>query len=37
MLRVDEERSAIVIKGSIPGKPGGLLEIMPAKIVGKNA
>lgn len=33
---VDAEKGAIVVKGSLPGKPGNLLEIAPAKIVGKN-
>jgi large subunit ribosomal protein L3 len=30
------ERRAIVLKGSIPGKPGGVVEITPCKIVGTN-
>lgn len=25
-----------MLHGSVPGKPGNLLEITPAKIVGKN-
>jgi large subunit ribosomal protein L3 len=36
VLLVDTELGAVVVKGSVPGKPGGLLEITPAKIVGKN-
>ncbi|KAK9827647.1 hypothetical protein WJX81_003535 [Elliptochloris bilobata] len=32
VLMVDTEESAIVVKGSIPGKPGGLVEITPHKI-----
>ncbi|KAK9827040.1 hypothetical protein WJX74_004450 [Apatococcus lobatus] len=36
ILRVDEELNLIVVIGSVPGKPGNLLEIAPAKIVGKN-
>lgn len=36
VLAVDAERGAIVVKGSVPGKPGNLLEISPAKIVGKT-
>ena len=36
VLMVDKERGAVVVKGSVPGKPGNLLEITPAKIVGKN-
>jgi large subunit ribosomal protein L3 len=36
VLKVDGERGAIVVKGSVPGKPGALLELAPAKVVGKN-
>lgn len=36
VLKVDLERKAIVVKGVIPGKAGGVLEITPAKLVGKN-
>lgn len=35
IVRVDEERNLLLIKGAIPGKPGGLLNIAPAKKVGK--
>ena len=33
---VDSEKRAIVVGGSVPGKPGNILEITPAKIVGVN-
>eukprot|EP01025_Chloroclados_australasicus_P054875 TRINITY_DN6555_c1_g1_i1.p2 TRINITY_DN6555_c1_g1~~TRINITY_DN6555_c1_g1_i1.p2 ORF type:complete len:284 (-),score=29.17 TRINITY_DN6555_c1_g1_i1:162-977(-) len=36
VMMVDPEAGAIVVKGQVPGKPGGLLEIAPAKIIGKN-
>lgn len=36
VLLVDKEHNALVVKGSVPGKQGNLLEITPAKIVGKN-
>lgn len=36
VIKVDEERGAIVVHGSVPGKPGNVLEITPAKIVGKT-
>ena len=36
IMMVDAERGAIVVKGSVPGKPGNILEITPAKQVGKN-
>lgn len=35
VVRVDPERNLILIKGAVPGKPGGLLSIAPANIVGK--
>lgn len=35
IVRVDEERNLLLVKGSVPGVEGGLLEIRPANIVGK--
>jgi hypothetical protein len=32
VLKVDLERRAIVVQGSVPGKAGNLLEIAPAKV-----
>ncbi len=34
ILKVDSERNLLVVKGSVPGKPGSLLNIRPAKRVG---
>ena len=28
--------NALLVKGSVPGKPGNVLRVTPAKIVGKN-
>jgi large subunit ribosomal protein L3 len=36
IVKIDTELRAILIKGAVPGKPGNLLRITPAKIVGKN-
>lgn len=36
VVRVDAERNVLLIKGSVPGKPGALLNIQPATIVGEN-
>jgi large subunit ribosomal protein L3 len=36
VLVVDAELNAIVVKGAIPGKAGNTVEILPAKVVGKN-
>ena len=35
VVRVDMERNLILIKGAVPGKPGALVQIMPAKKVGR--
>lgn len=35
VVRVDTERNILLIKGAVPGKPGALLSITPAKKVGK--
>lgn len=34
ILKVDEEHNLLVVKGSVPGKPGALLSIRPARRVG---
>ena len=34
VVQVDPERNLLLIKGAVPGKPGALLSITPAKIVG---
>lgn len=35
VVRVDAQRNLLLIKGAVPGKPGTLLSISPAKVVGK--
>jgi large subunit ribosomal protein L3 len=35
VVRVDSDRNLILIKGGVPGKPGTLLSIVPANIVGQ--
>jgi large subunit ribosomal protein L3 len=35
VVRIDSERNLILIKGAVPGKPGTLLNITPAKKFGK--
>jgi large subunit ribosomal protein L3 len=35
VVRVDADRNLLLIKGSIPGKPGTLVSVVPAKKVGK--
>ncbi|NJM65171.1 MAG: 50S ribosomal protein L3 [Acaryochloris sp. RU_4_1] len=35
VVQVDAERNLLLIKGSVPGKPGALLNIRPATIVGQ--
>ena len=34
VVQVDAERNLLLIKGAVPGKPGALLSITPANIVG---
>lgn len=34
VVRIDADNNLLVVKGAIPGKPGGLLSIAPANIVG---
>lgn len=36
VVRVDAERNLLLIKGAVPGKPGALLNIVPAKVVGRK-
>jgi large subunit ribosomal protein L3 len=37
VIQVDPERNLLVVKGSVPGKPGTLLDIRPARRVGSKA
>lgn len=34
IVRVDAERNLLLIKGAVPGKPGALVNVVPAKVVG---
>lgn len=36
VVQVDSERNLLLIKGSIPGKPGALVDVVPANIVGQK-
>ncbi|CAJ1972953.1 unnamed protein product [Sphenostylis stenocarpa] len=36
IVKIDKDLNVVMIKGALPGKPGNLLRITPAKIVGKN-
>lgn len=36
VVKVDTERNLILIKGALPGKPGALVNILPATIVGQK-
>lgn len=37
VVQVDAEQNVLLIRGAVPGKPGTLLTIAPANIVGVNA
>lgn len=36
VMQVRADLNAILVKGAVPGKPGSILQIAPAKIVGVN-
>lgn len=36
IVRVDSERNLLLVKGAVPGKPGALVNIVPAKVVGRS-
>lgn len=36
IIKIDTDLRIVMIQGALPGKPGNLLRITPAKIVGKN-
>ena len=36
VVKVDDEKNLIIVKGSVPGKPGALLNIKPNNKVGNN-
>ena len=36
VVSVDAERNLLLIRGAVPGKPGALLNIRPANIVGQS-
>ncbi|KAG2720733.1 hypothetical protein I3843_02G038400 [Carya illinoinensis] len=36
IVKIDKDLNVVMIKGAVPGKPGNLLRLAPAKIVGKN-
>lgn len=36
IVKIDSDLRIVMINGAVPGKPGNLIRITPAKIVGKN-
>lgn len=36
IIKIDNDLRVLIIKGAVPGKPGNLIRVAPAKIVGKN-
>lgn len=36
VLKVDTDRKAIIVKGTVPGKAGNVVEVVPAKLPGVN-
>ncbi len=37
VIKVDNHKNLLIVKGSVPGKPGSLLNIRPANIVGMKS
>jgi len=37
IMKIDSDHNLLVLKGSVPGKPGSLVNIRPANIVGLNS
>lgn len=35
VVKIDPDQNLILIRGAVPGKPGALLNIVPAKVVGR--
>ena len=36
VLKIDDQRNLLVVKGSVPGKPGSIINIKPNNVVGKK-
>ena len=36
MVKIDDQKNLLIVKGSIPGKPGSIVDIRPNNIVGKK-
>lgn len=36
IIKIDTDLNVVMVNGAVPGKPGNLIRIAPAKIVGKN-
>ena len=36
VVRIDDQKNLLVVKGSVPGKPGSIVNIKPNNIVGKK-
>lgn len=35
LVQVDVENNLLLIRGAVPGKPGSIVSVIPAKLVGK--
>ncbi len=36
VLKIDDQKNLLVVKGSVPGKPGTIVNIKPNNVVGKK-
>ena len=36
VLKIDDQKNLLVVKGSVPGKPGSIVNIKPNNVVGEK-
>ena len=36
VVKIDDQNNLIVVKGSVPGKPGSIVNIKPNNVVGQK-
>ena len=36
VVKIDDQKNLLVVKGSVPGKPGSIVNIKPNNVVGNK-
>ena len=36
VLKIDDQKNLLIVKGSVPGKPGSIINIKPNNVVSKK-